>query len=217
MIVLAFDTSLARCSVALWRDGKILAHRESPMERGHAEALMPMVNAVMDEAGLAYAALSRIGVTLGPGSFTGLRIGLAAAKGLSLGSGAPAFGVTTLEAVAKQAAPDSGGRDIFVVLDTGRPEVFVQRFAPDLAPRTDIAATADPASLLPEAPVVIAGNGAGRLRARLGVRCGAHFSAAALPDARAVAELVAEKPGGAAGGLAPLYIHPSYAKPPAPS
>lgn len=213
MIVLAFDTSLARCSVALWRDGAIAAHRESEMARGHSEALMPMVSAVMADAGLEFSALSRIGVTVGPGSFTGIRIGLAAARGLALGSGAPAFGVTTLEAVAAEAAGEAGGRDIFAVLDTGRPEVFVQIFAADLSPRMPVAATAEPAALLPEAPVVVAGNCVEKIRQALGVRCGAAF-VTGVPDARAVAKLVATRPETAAGDLAPLYIHPSYAKPP---
>ncbi len=214
MIVLAFDTSMARCSAALWRDGTVVAERAAEIERGHAEALMPMVSAVMADSGLRFSALSRVGVTVGPGSFTGLRIGLAAARGLALGSGAPAFGVSTLEAIAKGAAAEAGGRDIFVVLDTGRPQVFVQRFGPDLAPRGPIAATADPASLLPAAPVVVAGNGAELLRAKLGVRCGAVFSDPALPRARDVAALVAARAAEAAGALAPLYIHPSYAKAP---
>lgn len=214
MTVLGFDTSMARCSAAVWRDGRVLAEREAEIARGHAEALMPMVSAVMDEAGVAFSGLTRIGVTVGPGSFTGLRIGLAAARGLALGSGVPAFGVSTLQAIAKGAAPEAGGRDIFVVLDTGRPQVFVQIFAPDLAARGPLTPTEDPASLLPRAPVVIAGNGAELVREKLGVRCGAAFSAILLPHARDVAALAAGRPDEEAGALVPLYVHPSYAKPP---
>lgn len=214
MIVLGFDTSMARCSAAVWRAGRVVAEREAEIERGHAEILMPMVSAVMADSGLRFSDLARIGVTRGPGSFTGLRIGLAAARGLALGSGAPGFGVTTLEAIAKGAAGDAGGRDIFVVLDTGRPQVFVQRFGPDLAPRTSITPTTDPAILLPAGPVVVAGNGAEIIRAKLGVRCGTAFTGPALPHARDVAALAAARRPHEAGALSPLYIHPSYAKVP---
>lgn len=212
MIVLAFDTSMARCSAALWRDGAVVAERAAEIARGHAEALMPMLQEVMAEAGVAYADLERIGVTTGPGSFTGLRIGLSAARGLALATGVSAFGISTLEAVARAAADAHPDRDIFVVLDTGRPEVFVQRFAPDLSPRTPLAATADPAASLPETPVAIAGNGAERLRSKAGNT--AVFADAALPHARDVAAIAAARAPGEAGGLAPLYIHPSYAKAP---
>ena len=76
MIVLAMDTSTSACSAALWADGRILARRLSPMARGQSEALMPMVAEVMAEAGLDFKALDLLAVSVGPGAFTGLRIGL---------------------------------------------------------------------------------------------------------------------------------------------
>src|SRR3978361_1396056 len=99
MIVLGLDTALGACSVALLADGETLAHEHRTMQRGHAEALAPMFKPVMREAGLSFAALDRIAVTTGPGTFTGQRVGLAFARGLRLALGKPAIGVTTLDAI----------------------------------------------------------------------------------------------------------------------
>ena len=85
MYVLALDTALAACSAAVLdsRHG-ILASVSLPMRRGHAEALLPTINHVMDDAGVAFSDLDRIAVTVGPGSFTGLRVGVSAARGIAL-------------------------------------------------------------------------------------------------------------------------------------
>ncbi|MBF0307713.1 MAG: tRNA (adenosine(37)-N6)-threonylcarbamoyltransferase complex dimerization subunit type 1 TsaB, partial [Alphaproteobacteria bacterium] len=99
MLALGFDTSLQACSVALWRDGAVLARRSECMARGHAEALLPMIVAVMADGGAAWRDLTLIGVTVGPGTFTGIRIGLAAARGLGLAAGLPVAGVGTADAV----------------------------------------------------------------------------------------------------------------------
>lgn len=137
MQILAFDTAAAACSAALWRDGTVRARRLEPMARGQAEALLPMVRAVLDEAGAAFADLDLLAVTVGPGAFTGLRIGLAAARGLALATGLPCLGVTTLEAVA-QAVPAAArtGDAILAVLDTRRDDVYAQTFGNDLNPWT---------------------------------------------------------------------------------
>ena len=100
MIVLALDTCLASCSVAV-RDGeRVLAYACEVMARGHQERLAPMAEAMMAEAGLPFSAIERIGVTVGPGSFTGLRVGVAFAKGLASALDIPAVGIGTLEALA---------------------------------------------------------------------------------------------------------------------
>src|SRR5690349_14737564 len=85
-MLLAFDTSMAACSAAVYdmAGGHVLAARFALMERGHADALAPMIKAVMDEAQIAFADLTRIGVTMGPGTFTGVRTGIAMARGLAL-------------------------------------------------------------------------------------------------------------------------------------
>jgi tRNA threonylcarbamoyladenosine biosynthesis protein TsaB len=104
VLTLVFDTALNACAVAVSRDGHILACASEPMQRGHQERLAPMVEAAMGFVDGAFDALDRIGVTVGPGSFTGLRVGLAFAKAMSLALDIPCVGVNSLEALA------SGGR-----------------------------------------------------------------------------------------------------------
>ena len=96
--ILAFDSSGACCSAALWAGGRIAARRLEPMSRGQAERLMPMILAAMAEGGCGFADLTKIAVTVGPGSFTGIRVALAAARGLALAGGLPVMGVTTFDA-----------------------------------------------------------------------------------------------------------------------
>ena len=98
------------------------------MERGHAEALMPMLDAVLAEAGAGYRDLTRIAVCTGPGSFTGIRIGIAAARGLALGLGVPAIGITRLEALAAGAAP---GRPCSVRVPGPNGASYLQEFDAD--------------------------------------------------------------------------------------
>src|SRR5262249_38124743 len=102
MRVLAIDTALEACSAAVLdtERGGIVASESIPMVRGHAEALMPLVARVMQKADLAFPALDRVAVTVGPGSFTGLRVGVAAARGIAVAAGKPAVGLTTLAAYA---------------------------------------------------------------------------------------------------------------------
>ena len=102
MLVLAIDTALEACSAAIFdsSQGAILASETEFMVRGHAEALMPLLDGVMREAGLDFFTLDRIAVTVGPGSFTGLRVGIAAARGIALAAKKEVVGVTTLAALA---------------------------------------------------------------------------------------------------------------------
>lgn len=102
MIVLAIDTALSACAAALVRDGAAVAAKSEAMERGHAERLAPLVDELMREAGASFADIDRIVVTVGPGSFTGVRVGLSFARGLALALGKPCVGISTLEALAGQ-------------------------------------------------------------------------------------------------------------------
>jgi tRNA threonylcarbamoyladenosine biosynthesis protein TsaB len=99
MIVLAIDTALDACSVAVVRDDETLAVLSETMQRGQAERLAPMVRDVMQTAGLAFAQLDRIAITTGPGSFTGVRVGLSFARALALALNKPCIGASTLEAL----------------------------------------------------------------------------------------------------------------------
>lgn len=121
--VLAFDTSAAHCAAALLLpDGRVLTRLE-PMEKGQAERLMPLLEDLLREAGLGWSDLTRLAVGTGPGNFTGVRISVAAARGLALGLGIPAIGITRLEALAFGLP-----RPITVVEDARRGEVYVQGF-----------------------------------------------------------------------------------------
>ena len=132
MRILAIDTALGACSAAVV-DTAVSAnsvHESEPMERGHAEALMPMVARVMQRAGFGFAALDRVAVTTGPGSFTGLRVGIAAARGIALAAGKPAVGLTTLAAYA---APLFAVNDVVPVaaaIDARHDQIYLQVFGP---------------------------------------------------------------------------------------
>ncbi len=125
MIVLALDTALAATSVAVLDGEKVLATRSEPMERGHQERLAGIVRDTMDEAKIDFEALDRIGVTVGPGSFTGLRVGLAFAKGLALALDIPCIGVGTLEALA---ASVRAVGPVVAAIDARRGQVYLQIF-----------------------------------------------------------------------------------------
>ncbi len=102
MLILAIDTALDACSVALVRDGVVLAHTSERMARGQAERLAPMVGEVAAVAGARFADIDRIAVTTGPGSFTGVRVGLSFARAMALALDKPCVGMSTLEALALQ-------------------------------------------------------------------------------------------------------------------
>ncbi len=136
--ILAFDCAGAAVSAALWRDGMLAASRFQAMDRGHAETLLPQIAAVMTESGTGFADLDLIVTTVGPGSFTGLRIGLAAARGLAFAAQKPIVGVDCFEAVLAGAvgtAPHTEDDDtILVILDSKRGPVFTRRFSGDHTP-----------------------------------------------------------------------------------
>jgi tRNA threonylcarbamoyladenosine biosynthesis protein TsaB len=214
MIVLALDSSGAACSVALVDGDTVLAHRFRAMARGHAEVLMPMLRDTMAEAAVSFASLGLIAATVGPGSFTGIRVGLAAARGLALASGRPAVGITAFAAVA--AAVEPAGAAVVVAIDSRRAELFVQIFAGGIAagPPTAVA-PADLAALVPAGRLVLAGDGAVRAAAALtAAGRDALVSGVAVLDARDVARVALNHPG-VGGALRPLYLRaPDVTLPP---
>lgn len=126
--VLAIDTAAGACSVAAIGAGARVA-RSVATERGHAEMLMGLVRDALDEAGFGFAALDLVAVTTGPGSFTGLRVGLASARGVALAAGLPCLGVTTLEALACSTPWPEDGSIRLAAIDTKRGTLYAQAFA----------------------------------------------------------------------------------------
>ncbi len=124
--ILAVDTAFGACSAAVLQDDAVLARRFSVMERGHAEALAPMVEAVMIEAQIGFEALDRLAVTVGPGTFTGQRVGLAFMRGLRLALKKPLTGVTSLAAMTAQARAEAGAEHAAAIHDARRGEVYLE-------------------------------------------------------------------------------------------
>ena len=216
MRVLALETAGAACSVALWDEGRLTA-RFHAAGRGHAEMLAPMIAEVLAEAGVAADAVDRLAVTVGPGAFTGLRVGLAAARGLALATGKPLVGLTSFEAIAHGVAPgERAGRALLVAVDSRRAELFFQRFDAALAPLGEPAVlTADAcAGWLPPGPLLVAGDGAPQLRAALAGRADTGFATGTgLADAAVVARLAATLAPGAGLPPRPLYLRAPDAVP----
>lgn len=216
MRILALDSATTACSVAAWADGSILAVERAELARGQAEALLPMVDRVCRAAGLACGDFDRLAVTVGPGHFTGLRVGLAAARGLALAAGKPLVGVTTLAAVAAAVTDaELAARVLVVALDSKRAEPYFQAFDSARRPLSAPCAQAIAAyatGLLARPPAggfVVAGDAGETLVAALAARGAAVIRSAAppRPDAAAVAGLAADV-APPATFPAPLYIHP---------
>src|SRR5215469_16473768 len=128
MLILAIDTALDACAAAVLDTGtgKMIAQESEPMKRGHAEALMPLIARVMKQSALPFAALDRIAVTAGPGSFTGLRVGLSAARGIGLASGKPVVGLTTLTAYAAPIVSRNAEHPVISAIDARHDQVYFQ-------------------------------------------------------------------------------------------
>ena len=146
-LVLGFDTSAAHCAAALLCGDRVLVARAEDMERGQAERLMPLLEEVLAEGGAHWRDLARIGVGIGPGNFTGIRISVAAARGLALSLGIPAIGISTLEAIR------AGNERGTPCVPAPRGQGYVQRAgqAPDLVAMAEIAD-----AVLPPAPAHLA-------------------------------------------------------------
>lgn len=213
------DAAIGGASAALWSDGAILASESQALTRGQAEALLPMVARVMAAAGVDFAALDRLAVTVGPGHFTGLRAALAAARGLALATGLPLVGIGTLRAVAAAVPADERrGRRLVVALDSKRREAYLQTFADTLRPE------AAPVAVLPAAyaaelptdrPILLAGDAADPMIEALAARgLEAGRAMPQRPEASIVAALAASE--NVTGTMpAPVYLHPVEARLPA--
>src|SRR5882757_3061234 len=130
MRVLAIDTALGACSAAVFdaERGDIIASETVAMTRGHAEAVMPLIARVMDLADVEFAELDRIAVTTGPGSFTGLRVGISAARGIALAAGKPAIGLSTLAGFAAPLIAEDDSTHVVAAIDARHDNVYLQVF-----------------------------------------------------------------------------------------
>lgn len=171
MRVLAIDTALGACSAAVFDSaaGRVLAGESLPMTRGHAEALIPLIARVMKQAALDFADLDRLAVTVGPGSFTGLRVGIAAARGIALSAEKPVFGVSTLSAYAARHLAEDTSVQVVTAIDARHEHVYLQVFGPGrsilTAPR--LAPLADAARAAGEARSRLIGSAAKAVAARM--------------------------------------------------
>lgn len=124
-VILAIDTSLGSCSVALWQGDGVTASIHEDKSSQQSRNLLPMIEAVLAERGAAYADMDAIACTIGPGGFTGIRVGLTTARALRLATGKPLIGLTTLEVIASSAKLTG---DILAIIDAYRGQYYVQRF-----------------------------------------------------------------------------------------
>jgi tRNA threonylcarbamoyladenosine biosynthesis protein TsaB len=209
--ILAADTALGACSVALLEGERILAHIFEPMDRGHAERLAPMVDEAMKAAKTDFSSLDRLAVTTGPGTFTGQRVGLAFMRGLRLALKRPLTGVTTLEVMAVAAMTETGQSKAAAIHDARREEAY-------LLLREDQTVVQQPA-VMPFQDAVkrirafgacaLAGTGAQAAAESLGA--GFPLSTIRQPDALWVARLAAQRPA-SQDAPGPLYLRAPDAK-----
>jgi tRNA threonylcarbamoyladenosine biosynthesis protein TsaB len=209
MRVLAADTALGACSVAVLDGERVLAHRWLQMERGHAEALAPMVDEAMRAAGIAFDLIDRLAVTTGPGTFTGQRVGLAFMRGLRVALKKPLTGVTTLAAMQEAAKAETGLIRAAALHDARRGEVYLEvAGTPVVLPFADAVAVLTPLQL----GLALAGTAAEQMKVALP---GATLSTVRQPDALWVARLALAMPADDKAP-APLYLRAPDAKLPAP-
>jgi tRNA threonylcarbamoyladenosine biosynthesis protein TsaB len=207
--ILAIETGGRACSVAIFFGWKQIPVDESvATDHGHATMLMPMIECVMAKAGCDYADLDRIAVAVGPGSFTGIRVGLAAALGLSLASGVPALGISSFLTVANAAERERQDRRLFALLDSRRDEPFLVELDAELnfvQPPAVVTAEALDDILAPARPLILAGDAPlmGRYATQGGIRL-----LQTAPNALSVAMLAADPQRRFDLPPKPVYVRP---------
>jgi tRNA threonylcarbamoyladenosine biosynthesis protein TsaB len=219
MLILAIDTALDACAAAvLDTTAGILAQESQAMKRGHAEALMPLIARVMKSSGVAFTALDRIAATTGPGSFTGLRVGLSAARGIALAAGKPAVGVTTLTAFAAPIISENEKPDpVVAAIDARHDQVYFQAVGGDGNPliRPQVAPIANALDAARFGALHLVGNAARILADRwpAGAAPPLTVDQRSAPDIAWVAWLGAAVSLGSAPAR-PYYLRAPDAKPP---
>jgi tRNA threonylcarbamoyl adenosine modification protein YeaZ len=203
-LILAFDTAAAHCAAALVQGDAVLARRDEATDRGQAERLLPMLEEMLAGVRLGWADLDGLAVCTGPGNFTGLRLAVAAARGLAMALGIRAVGVTVFEAIA-----DRPGA-VLVTLEDRRGDLFAQAFR-DGAPLGPPAAVARGALAALPPDTLCLGFAAAAIAAERGLAAGPETTRA---DPAALARVAARRLGDAPLP-APLYLRPADAMPPA--
>lgn len=173
--IILIETSTALCSVALAKDGRIVAYKESETPRAQASLTAPFVKDILDAQGLGVRDCDAVCVSKGPGSYTGLRVGVSTAKGLCFGAGIPLIAVGTLDTLVYQATDEGllpeGCRYVVPMVDARRMEVYTAVFTPDCRQLTDtrpqVIESGNFTKLLAEGPVLFIGDGAGKCRETL--------------------------------------------------
>ncbi len=194
--ILAIDSATGPCSVAVWKDGRVAAYKENLHPAAQSSVLMPMIEAALADSGIGYGDLSAVAATVGPGSFTGIRVGLAAARGIAFAAGIKSLGFTTLETMAFAAR--ARGERILSLLHAGKGEYYYQLFeaVPGWRALSEPMLGALEQAMALSKGAVIAGNVEG--------------ATSAFPRADALAELAATRT--AAQPLKAFYIRPPDAK-----
>ncbi len=217
MLLLSIDTALGACAAGVFdaATDEVLASESLAMQRGHAEALMPLIVRVMDAAGVDFPELDRIAVTVGPGSFTGLRVGIAAARGIALAAGRQAVGVSTLAAYAAPCIAEDLADTVLSAIDARHGHVYMQVFAG--AGRSLVQgcyARIEDAVRAVDGEVHLTGSGAELLRERWPAEAPPPIfrEAAAAPDIAWVARLGAAADPESAPAK-PLYLRAPDARP----
>jgi tRNA threonylcarbamoyl adenosine modification protein YeaZ len=216
--VLAIDTALGACSACVLQAGEAepRAREMIAMERGHAEALLPLVDRVVSAVDEGFASLSRVAVTVGPGSYTGLRVGIAAARAIGLAAGIPVVGVATLSALLAPLMASEARGLLAAAVDAKHGQVYIQAIA--VGGRTIIAPSLmgvrDAVRLLGSGPIVLNGSGAPALAAE----CWAQGIEAIVADAPVAPDIAWVARLGAIADPAqalpkPLYLRGPDAKP----
>ncbi|MEM8570503.1 MAG: tRNA (adenosine(37)-N6)-threonylcarbamoyltransferase complex dimerization subunit type 1 TsaB [Pseudomonadota bacterium] len=199
--ILAFDTSAAQCAAVLVEGGQIRARRVEPMQRGQAERLMPLLEECLVDACLESSDLDRIAICIGPGNFTGIRIAVAAARGLALATGVPALGVTFFEALAA-----SRNGPVVAVARNPRGAPYVQVFPGDAGKPSEITDAQTEIRVPVDATCV--GFDAERIAGLMGLN---HFLEVEVLDPEWIARAAAHKQLDTRSSPAPLYLRPADA------
>lgn len=196
MKILAFDTAADRCDACVFDSGtgEVLGASHLALGKGHAEFLLDMIGNALEQARTGYPGLGAVAVTIGPGSFTGVRVGVSAARGFALALDIPAIGITTLEGIAAQAAAAEPDKPVLAVIDARRGEIYAQFFDARGTPESEAFLSRPDriAAMIGSSQIVLAGSGAGLIARAAGRQIPVVHSLAS-PAVHTLARLAARK------------------------